>query len=97
MDPVMIRVQSPAQALIVEQAWAFAQELERVASSAADGHVLAQAEKCAVDQGRELLRFNLQTILQAQAERVEKKGSRPAPALRVASGGTTKGERRGTS
>lgn len=90
MDPVMIRVESPTQALIVERALVFAKELEQVATRAADGQVLAEAERCTVDKGRDLLRFSLQAVLQAQAESVEKKGYRPARVPPAANDATTK-------
>jgi hypothetical protein len=70
------------EALILEQALAYARQLTRLAESAPDGQVLRVAEACVLDQGRELLRQSLRITLQAQAEAVEKKRlpSAPAPA-----------------
>jgi len=45
-----------------------------------DGQVLAEAEKVAVAQGRELTRKSLEAVLNGQAEEVEKRGARPEPA-----------------
>ncbi len=72
----------PTERLIVEHALAFARELRRTASSSPDGQVLRNAETVCLTQGRELLRTALATVLQAEADGVEKKGSRPdaAPA-----------------
>lgn len=76
MYPRDIRVNNPTEALIVEQALAMYREMQRVANAAPDGQVLAQAEKVAVLQGRELARKSLEAVLNDQAEEVEKKGRR---------------------
>lgn len=77
MYPRDIRVESPLEALVVEQALAMVREMKRVADAAPDGHVLAQAETIAVAQGRELTRRSLEAVLNEQADEVEKKGRRP--------------------
>ena len=74
-----IRVNSPLEALIVEQALAMVREMKRAADAAPDGKVLAQTEQIAVAHGRELTRKSLQAVLSDQAEEVEKKGRLPEP------------------
>jgi hypothetical protein len=66
--------ENATEALILEQALAFARQLSRTATEASDWQVLRQAEACVLERGRELLRQSLQIVLQAQAEAVEKKG-----------------------
>lgn len=88
MYPRDIRVNSPLEALVVEQALAMVREMKRVADAAPDGKVLAQAEQVAVVQGRELTRKSLQSVLNDQAQEVEKKG-RPAEPVPAAGRGTT--------
>jgi hypothetical protein len=78
-----IRVNSPAEALIVEQALAMYREMEDAANAAPDGQVLAQVEQLAVTRGREFMRKSLETVLNDQAHEVEKKG-RAAEHVRVA-------------
>jgi len=73
MDSVSIRVESPLQALMAEQAVAMAKQLEAASQAAPDGKVLSRLERLAVDQGREFTRKALQAALQAEAEAVEKK------------------------
>jgi hypothetical protein len=72
-----VEVNTPLEALLVEQALAMVRELGGVADAAADGCVLAQAEVAAVRLGREFTRLALEATLQAQADAAEKKG-RPA-------------------
>lgn len=85
-SPLTLTITDPTERLVVEQALAFARELQKTATASPDGRVLHNAESFCFLQGREFLRTTLATILQAQAEAVEKKGSRPAaaPADRVA-------------
>ena len=73
MDSVSIRVESPLQALMAEQAVAMAKQLEAASQAAPDGKVLSRLERLAVDEGREFTRKALQAALQAEAEAVEKK------------------------
>jgi hypothetical protein len=80
MYPRDIRVNNPTEALIVEQALAMLREMQQTATAAPDGHVLAQVEKVAMAQGRELTRQILETVLNDQAEEVEKKGRAVEPA-----------------
>jgi hypothetical protein len=96
MYPRDIRVNSPLEALVVEQALAMVREMKGVADAAPDGQVLAQAERVAVVQGRELSRKSLEAVLNEQAHEVEKKGRRAAPA-RAADRGITAGGLRGQS
>lgn len=80
------------EALILEQALAYARQLSRTATEAADGQVLRLAEAFVLDRGRELLRQSLEITLQAQADAVEKKGRPTAPVARAIAA-TTKGSR----
>jgi hypothetical protein len=76
MYPRDIRVSSPLERLVVEQALAMVRKMKRVADAAPDGKVLDQAERVAVAQGRELTRKSLEAVLNDQAAEVEKKGRR---------------------
>jgi hypothetical protein len=89
-----IRVNSPLEALVVEQALAMVREMKRVADAAPDGKVLDHAETVAVAQGRELTRKSLEAVLNDQAAEVEKRGRRAGPARaarRVNTGDVTRG------
>jgi hypothetical protein len=89
MTPTTFTVENPTEILLVEQALVFARQLTRVAKDAPNGQVLKLAEGCVLSQGRAFLRQSLEIVLQAQAEDVEKKGRRSAPAP-ADDGGTTK-------
>jgi len=82
-----IRVESPQEALIVEQALAMYREVRVAAAQAADGEVLSIAESLALARGRDLTRKSLEAVLQEEIESSEKKGrsSDRAPAEEVAS------------
>lgn len=71
-----LTITDPTERLIVEHALAFARELRQTASNSPDGQVLRNAEAVCLTQGRELLRTALATVLQAEADGVEKKGPR---------------------
>jgi hypothetical protein len=96
MYPRDVRVNSPLEALVVEQALAMVREMKRVADQAPDGQVLAQAESVAVAEGRMLTRRSLEAVLNDQAEEVEKKGRPPAP-VPAAERGTIAGRGRARS
>ncbi len=89
-----IRLTDPVEALVVEQAIAFVRELKQTCQAAPHGHVLAQVERVALTQGRELTRQALEAVLNQQAQEAEKKGCPlgPAPAKVPAK---TKARRRG--
>ena len=89
MTPLTLTITDPTERLLVEQALAFARELQATATTAPDGQVLRNAESFCLQQGREFLRAALATVVQAQAAEVEKKGRRPA-SVRAERGGTTK-------
>lgn len=86
--PHSISVETPFESLVVEQALAFAREMEATANGAADGKVLDQCELLALSKGRELLRAILAGAAQQQAEALEKKGGPPAPVNAVRRAGT---------
>ena len=71
--PLTLTITDPTERLLVEQALAFARELRKTASASPDGRVLRNAESFCVVQGREFLRTALATVLQAEADAVEKK------------------------
>ena len=75
----VISAETPFESLVLEQALAFAREMEATANNAPDGKVLDQIELLTLSKGRELLRAILTGAAQQQAEAVEKKGRRPAP------------------
>jgi hypothetical protein len=91
-----ISVETPFESLVVEQALAFAREMEATANGAADGKVLGQCELLALSKGRELLRSILTGVAQQQAESLEKKGAPLAP-VPVGRRAGTKDARRGLS
>ena len=72
-----IRVESPQEALIVEQALAMYREMRDVAARAPDGEVISVAESLALARGRELTRHSLEAVLQEEINASEKKGRRP--------------------
>lgn len=69
-----IRVESPQEALIVEQALAMYREMRVAAREAPDGQVFDRAESLALSQGRELTRKSLEAVLNEETQAVEKKG-----------------------
>ena len=76
-----IAVDDGVEALFMEQALAMFRELRQTAKDAPDGEVLHQAEMVAVRQGQELIRKGLESVMQDQAQEVEKKGRRPEHVL----------------
>jgi hypothetical protein len=79
---------TPEERLIAEQAISNFRALNKACDEAADGKVLAVAERLAVDQGRELIRQTLEASLLQQAEATEKKGRRDDAAGAVGRGHT---------
>jgi hypothetical protein len=77
------RTKTSLEALVVEQALLLARQLQAAADAAPDGRVLAAVEGAAVPAGRELTRKAVEAALQTQAQAVEKRGRRPAPARRA--------------
>ena len=84
--------ENATEALILEQALAYARQLNRTATESPDGQVLRLTEAFVLDRGRELLRRSLEIALQAQAEAVEKKG-RPAAPVATVIAATTRASR----
>ncbi len=68
---------TPTQRLIIEQAFAMAQELEATADSAPEGQVIDRCESFLLGNGRDFLRRVLESTLQTRTEVVEKKGAPP--------------------
>lgn len=79
-----IRVESPQEALVVEQALAMYREMRSAAAAAPDGQVLSAAESLALARGRELTRRSLEAVVQEEIESLEKKGRSSAPARAAA-------------
>ena len=99
MSSRAIRIGDPVDALLVEQLLAMLGELREACRTAPNGHVLKQAEQIAVDRGRELTRKALESVLNEQAEEVEKKGRRHDNVLvaeldRIAAGASGRSSRR---
>ena len=84
--------ENATEALILEQALAYARQLARTATEAPDGQVLRLAEAFVLDRGRDWLRKSLEIALQAQADAVEKRGRRAAP-VAAAIAATTRANR----
>jgi len=76
-----IAVEDSVEALFAERALAMFRELRQTAKDAPDGEVLDQAELFAVREGHELIRQGLESVIQDQAEEVEKKGRPPERVL----------------
>lgn len=71
-----VEPRSDFQRLVVEQALAYAQQLEQAARSALPGQTLDCCEGVVLAQGRQFLRDTLAAALQQQIHEGEKKGSR---------------------
>jgi hypothetical protein len=56
--------ENATEALILEQALAYARQLQRTAVEAADGQVLRSASAFVLERGRDLLRRSLKITLQ---------------------------------
>ena len=74
MSRPAIVLQSDFQAVVVEQALAYAQQLEQAAGSAPPGQILDSCECVVLDKGRQFLRDTLAAALQQQIREGEKKG-----------------------
>ncbi len=80
--------QTELQRVVVEQALAYAQQLEQAAQNAPPSHLLDHCETVVLDSGREFLRKTLTAALQQQIHETEKKGAPPAPVLVASPVGT---------
>ena len=83
--------QSEFQCIVIEQALAYAQQLEQTARTAPSGQILDSCECVVLDQGRQFLRDTLAAALQQQIHEGEKKGHPPEPVL-VARPAATRGQ-----
>ena len=86
--------QSDLQRLILEQALAFARQLEQAAGSAPAGQILDRCEVATLAHGRQFLRDALASALQQQILQGEKKGGPPGP-VRAGTADATRGPIRG--
>lgn len=82
MPTLTIEYFTEAERLQYERMIAYAQEMMRVGATAAEGTVIQACERLALDQGRQLLRTNLEAALQA---RVDAEKKHPATAPKAAS------------
>ena len=94
MDAATFDTMTPLQRLIVERAFALAQEIEATADSAPAGQIIDRCETFLLGGGREFLRHTLEDTLQARVDALEKK-PRPAGSASVALPVATRGGRRG--
>jgi hypothetical protein len=83
---------TPTQRLILEQAYAMAQELDSAADSTPEGRVIDRCESFLLGNGRDFLRNVLESTLRSRAEGLEKKGVPPESA-RVGRWDATKARR----
>lgn len=83
--------------LLAEQAVLQHRALREACAAAADGKVLAVAERLAVEQGRAAARLQLETALQHEAAAAEKKGAQAEAADNVMSRAPTAAARRARS
>jgi hypothetical protein len=74
-----IEPKSEFQRVVLEQALAYAVQLEQTAKTAPSGQMLDSCELVVLNQGRQLLRDTLAAALQQQIHEGEKKGLPPAP------------------
>jgi hypothetical protein len=72
-NPALIIPQSPREALFLQFAQAYYQEMETVGNNAPFGQVLNQVDAFAFEKTRELGRKSLELVLQDQIEKTEKK------------------------
>jgi hypothetical protein len=75
----------------IEAAIAYVCELRVLAQTAPAGQVLSLCEEQALDQGRKLLRSNLQSAVQARIDQAEQKGAKAAFAARAPARSAPKG------
>lgn len=68
MPTLTIEYQTDAERLVLEQAIAHVQGMNRLALTAAHGTVIAVCEQLALTDGRKLLRDNLAAALQMRAD-----------------------------
>jgi hypothetical protein len=73
--------ESEFQRVVIEQALAYATQLEQTAKTAPSGQILDSCERVVLDQGRQFLRNTLAAALQRQIHEGEKKGLPPVPVL----------------
>jgi hypothetical protein len=83
MPTFTIDYQSDSERLVLEQAVAYVQSLNRLAQTAAHGTVLAVCEQLALDDGRKLLRDTLAAVLQTRADAVDAQKKTPATAAKA--------------
>jgi hypothetical protein len=85
---VTLEVDSPAQEALLRQYHAFLQEMEQLALSAPEGHVLDVCETAVLQKGQEANRRVLQEAVQKRVDAAEKKGRRCESVAAVGNGRT---------
>jgi hypothetical protein len=84
MPTLTIEYQTDAERLVLVQAIAYVQDINRLALSAPHGTVLAACEQLALTGGRQLLRDTLAAALQNRSDATDAAPKKcPAPATRV--------------
>jgi hypothetical protein len=83
-----IEPKSDLQRVVLEQALAYAAQLEQTAQTAPSGQTLDSCERVVLQQGRQFLRDSLAAALQQQIHEGEKKGLPLAPVPAVGSAAT---------
>ena len=73
MPTLTIEYETDTERLELERAIAYMAEMRQLGATAPSGTVLAACEGFALDAGRQMLRENLEAVVQARAD-VEKKG-----------------------
>lgn len=76
MSPLPIVPQSDFQRLLLEQALAFAVQLEQAAAQAPYGEILDHCELATLQHGRQFLKDALASALQQRIRQGEKRGRR---------------------
>ena len=73
---ITLEVASEAHAVRLRKWAALLEELDQVADTAEDGHVLEMCEQAVVERGRDALRETLEHVVQRRSDAAEKKGRR---------------------
>ena len=78
MPTMTFEYHSDMERLELERAIAYVTEMRRLGATAPPGTVLAACESLALEAGRQMLRENLEAVVQARAD-AEKKGKGRVP------------------
>jgi len=84
MPTLTTEYRTEAERLVLEQAIAYAQNMNQLALTAPHGTVLAVCEQLALTDGRKLLRDHLAAALQMRADATDAPKKSPATATKAA-------------